>query len=91
MVHRRELLIWGGEIPLSGLTHQVRTTGILLVNNAPMAPATVDTSFRYMIVDILELNHYEHGGAGVGGVIVEKYPVWFEQRMGSRLLSLRLN
>lgn len=56
-----------------------------------MAPATVDTSFRYMFVDILELNHYEHGGAGVGGVIVEKYPVWFEQRMGSRLLSLRLN
>lgn len=91
MVHRRELLIWGGEIPLSGLTQQVRTTGILLLNNAPMAPATVDTSFRYMIVDILELNHYEHGGAGVGGVIVEKYPVWFEQRMGSRLLSLRLN
>lgn len=61
------------------------------MKNALMAPATVDTSFRYMIVDILELTHYEHRCAGVGGVMVEKYRAWFEQRMGNGLLSLRLN
>ena len=55
------------------------------VKYAPMAPASVDTSLRYVIDDILELNHYEHCGAGCRSLVVEMYQVWFEQRMESSL------
>ena len=53
---------------------------------APMSPVTVDASSRYIIVEIRELSHYEHGGAGCGGVVVEVYQAWFEQKMESNQL-----